>query len=136
MATKRDLHKVLAGAGFAVFPALLSHSVNIVATATDNFPLFRAPQKMKLLSANLMVSTDADGDKTAKFRNLTRSVDLTSNLDVDAIAADSAANFVLVTVTGDLIANAGDLIAVVYTVTTAGSVQPGISSFTSKWQLL
>lgn len=133
---KRDLNKVLVSAGAAVFPEVFVVSINIVATATDNFPLIRAPQKMKLISASLFVSTDADGDKTAKIRNLTRSVDLTANLDVDAIAADSGAAFVPVTVAGDLVANAGDLIALVYTVTTAGTVQPGISSITTKWQLM
>lgn len=133
---KRDIHKVLAGAGFAVFPQTLVSDINIVATVTDNFPLVKAPAKMKLLSGSMMVSTDADGDKTAKIRNLTKAVDLTTNIDVDAIVADGAADFTLVTVPADIVANKGDLIALVYTVTTAGVVQPGISAITTRWQLL
>lgn len=101
--------------------------LNIPATATRTIPLFQVPlsgEKMTIEAATFVQELDSDGDKTAKIRNRTKARDLTANLDIDALAAQSAAPFVLGTgVNKDV--NPGDQLELVYTVNTAGAVAPG-----------
>jgi len=132
----RDIHKAIAGAGFAAFPVYVNKSWNQSGATTATIPVFRAPQKMRLLAGTFVQDNDTDGDKVIKVRNLTKTVDQTANLDVDALAADAGADFVLTTVAADLVVNKGDIIGVVYTVTTAGVVQPGEVNVVLKYQLL
>lgn len=99
------------------------HNVDLDATATRDFPLFVAMQDGFLRAAFFSQELDTDGDKVIKIRNLTTSVDLTNNLDIDALAADASAAFVLATT--NVPWKKGDVIGLVYTVATAGAVAPG-----------
>ncbi len=132
----RDLSKVTVSPSLAAFPVFHEKGWLQSGTTTVTIPLFRLTNKERLLAATFVQDNDTDGDKVIKIRNLTRSVDLTANLDVDALAADSGADFVLVTVESDLIGNVGDIIGAVYTVTTAGTVQPGELNVLTKWNLV
>jgi hypothetical protein len=104
-----------------------STNVDLDATATRTVPLFQVPargERMTLEDANYTQELDADGTKTVKIRNRTKSRDLTAELDVDALAAQASGAFVLTAgVNKDV--DPGDQLELVYTVTVAGTVAPG-----------
>ena len=99
-------------------------NVDLDTTATRTVPLFRATKPGRLTKGSVAQELDSDGDKTIKIRNATRAVDMTANLDVDALAALAGAPLV-VNVDGSADYAEGDLIVAVYTVNTAGSVAMG-----------
>lgn len=104
-------------------PVLPCH-LTITGTATRTVPLWRATRSGKLVRASYAQELDTDGDKTLTLRNATKAVNMSSALDIDALAvlghgeivvnADTSADF-----------DVGDLIVAVYTVNTAGTVAPG-----------
>lgn len=132
MPKRRALPQVLAAQGFAPLVIPVSYNLDLDGTTTRDFPLTRMVFKGKLRAASWVQELDVDGDKTVKVRNLTDGVDLTANLDIDALAADAGADFVLAT--SGLVVPAGKLVGVVYTVTTAGTVAPGECGITLSWE--
>src|SRR5512142_1145784 len=98
---------------------------NQTGTTTVTIPLFVALRRLKFRSLNYVAQNATDGTKTLQIKNNTRTVFPTAALTVSGIAALTAASFVNSTTDSDLIVNAGDVVVGVYTVTTAGTVQPG-----------
>jgi len=101
-------------------------NVDLDTTATRTVPLFRATKPGRLTKGSFSQELDTDGDKVLKIRNATRAVDMTANLDIDALAALAGAALVVNT-DGSADFAEGDLIVAVYTVATAGSVAAGES---------
>lgn len=123
--TPRRLGKVLAAAGFAADVTTVLHSENITGVGTTTYNVFTAPEKMRFRAASYLQAADTDGTKTLKLRNETKSVDLTADLDIDALGANAGAQFVPTTVNGDRYIAKGDRISMVFTETVAGTVDPG-----------
>lgn len=100
-----------------------TQGIAIAGTATRTIPLVRAQRGGRLVGATFCQEADTDGTKTAKIRNLTRAVDMTAALDIAALAALAAADFV-VNQDGSADFSKNDLLALVYTVTVAGAAGP------------
>lgn len=92
-------------------------------TATVTIPLFVARKAGKLEGADYCAQNATDGAKTVQLVNSTSGVNLTNALSVNGVSALTKAAFVLATTNTDMAV--GDVISAVYTVTTAGTVQPG-----------
>lgn len=100
------------------------YNLGITGVATRTIPLFRATDAGVLVGASFSQEGDTDGDKTFKIRNVTRGVDMSQALDIDALAALGHADIPVAAAVGDRAFRKGDLIAAVYTVTTAGAAGP------------
>ena len=95
-------------------------------TATRTVSAFRALYPCKLLAATWMQELAVDGAKTVKIRNETRTLDLTQQLTINGLGALGSAVFTVIPANADI--RKGDVISIVYTVTTAGTVAPGESA--------
>jgi hypothetical protein len=91
-------------------------------SSTRTVPLLVAQTDLTLRAATFAQELDTDGDKTCHLRNVTQGLNLTDTLDVDALGALGQAAFANIVATP---IKKGDLLALVYTVTTAGTVHPG-----------
>lgn len=107
---------------------------NQTGTTTVTIPLFVAVRRLKWRSGKYAAQNATDGAKTLQIKNNTRTVFPTAALSVNGIAALAAADFVNSTTDSDLIINTGDVVVGVYTVTTAGTVQPGELRITAELQ--
>src|SRR2546428_4306595 len=122
----RRLAKMLVGAGFGADVHVFQCNIDNDTTATRTFPLFRTPRKFRLRKATYQQEADAAGTSILlKVRNATRALDMTATAGLDAapLAALAGADFVLSTTADNLVANVGDLIQLVSTVT-AGTTAP------------
>ena len=97
-------------------------------TATRTVSGFRALYPCKLLAASWMQELAVDGAKTVKVRNETRALDITQALTINGLGALGGAALVVIGANADI--RRGDIISIVYTVTTAGTVAPGEAAMT------
>lgn len=100
----------------------------IPGTATRTVSGFRALYAGKLLAASWMQELAVDGAKTVAIRNETRALLMTAQLTINGLGALGGAAFVIVAANADF--RKGDIISVVYTVNTAGTIGPGEASTT------
>lgn len=107
---------------------------NQTGSTTATVPLFVAQRRMRIRSASWVAQNATDGAKTCQLKNNTKTVNPSAALTVNGVAALAAAPFVLSTTESDLILNTGDVLVAVYTVTTAGTVQPGEVSVSVEMQ--
>lgn len=129
----RELHNVLNHPEFAapVNQVQLTEDFGDE-TSTRTAAAFVVPRDMEVITAKLVQDDSPDGAKTLKVRNLTQSEDVTSAEDSDALSADTAAS--LTVNNGDV--SEDDVLALVYTVNTAGTTGPGAVTVALEVQLM
>lgn len=101
-----------------------SYSVAVTGTATRTIPLFRAVGPGQICGvASVAQEAATDGTKTVKIRNVTRGVDMTADTAINGLGAGGSTLLALAA-QGNRHWRAGDVIALVYTVTAAGAQAP------------
>jgi len=96
--------------------------VDLDGSTTRTVAIFAAPFAGAICDAAYTQEKDADGDKTVKLRNLTKGVDITQELDVDALGANGSSTFTIIRAAAEF--EELDVVGLVYTVNTAGTVNP------------
>lgn len=104
--------------GGPVFPVVAQ--LELDATSDRELPIFVAPRNVAVRRASVAHETSPGGTAVYGLRNHTDSEDISSDIDADALAADTTSDFTL-NDNADLIEE-GDVIVLDYT---GGSSAPG-----------
>jgi len=135
MAKRRELWANLVAPQFGgpVFP--VSVQVEVTGTSTDFYPVYVCTRDVKIRRASVVQEISPDGTKTLGLANKTDSDALiTDAIDSDALAADTASAFTIVS--GKSEWSEGDVIALHYVCSSAGSTAPGTVTVTMELEFL
>lgn len=97
--------------------------LSLPGTATLTVPLFVADRSGYLSAADWSCQGAVDGAKTATIKNNTQNVNLSAALTINGLSALARTPFVMASTNKGF--NKNDVIVLIYTVNTAGSVGPG-----------
>lgn len=133
----RRLGKVIAGAGFAADVAVLSFNVDNGATADATYQLGALP-RCRIRKAWYVQESAATAATSffATLQNATGPVDVTGDLDIDALGAATAGAFVMSTVAGARDFAEGDILQIVFDETGGTVTAPDLVGVVVEIQLL
>jgi len=122
MAKRRELWANLVAPQFGgpVFPVAVQ--VEVSGTSADDFPVYVCTRDVKIRRASVVQEVSPDGTKTLALYNTTDSALITDAIDSDALAADTASAFSIVSAQSEW--QEGDVISLQYGVSSAGTTAP------------
>lgn len=94
MPNKPKAHNTLVSPKLVSWRQLVVSNIEL-GTATDYYPLWRAPFKCRIAEATYGQLADADGTQYVYIYNATKTEQLTAQLDVDALGALEGDDFVI-----------------------------------------